>query len=421
MTETVAIKGGLLIDGTGRAPVANPVVVVTGGRITSAGRAETVRVPEGATVIDAGKCVLMPGLMDLHCHLGSANVSFCVDTDLEQITRTPPEMLCYAVRHARMLLEAGFTTIRDLDYVTPQGHVHASMVALRDAIANGVLEGPRMFVGGMVHVTGSHFDFLPLSIQRPPDFTADGPAEFRKQTRKTLRNGVDFIKTCISGGTGTYLKEDYRSRNITQEELAVLCDEAHAFGKLVAAHCHTPESICMAIDGGVDTIEHCVFVNDEVIERMLKARKYVVPTLAFRQQRTIDARRARGIPAFVLERMDLYKTICNESFQRYHKAGVKFALGTDTHVDPPFGENAYELEIYVDLGLTPMEAIQTATMNAADALGRSKDLGTLEPEKYADLLAVEGNPLDDITILQDKERIKLVVKEGRIAVDRRNA
>jgi len=395
--------------------------LIEDGRIKSAGHADGNSVPNDATLIDAGKCVLMPGLMDLHVHLGSANVSFCQDTDLEQITRTPPEMLCYAVRHARILLEAGFTTIRDLDYVTPQGHVHASMAALRDSIANGVLEGPRMIVGGMVHVTGSHFDFLPLSIQRPPDFTADGPAEFRKLTRKTLRNGVDFLKTCISGGTGTYIKEDFRSRNITAEELAVLCDEAHAFGKLVAAHCHTPESIIMAIDGGVDTIEHCVFVNDEVIERVLKAKKYVVPTLAFRQQRVIDSRRARGIPEFVLQRMEQYKVLCSESFQRYHKAGVRFAMGTDTHVDPPFGQNAYELEIYVDLGLSPMEAIQTATMNAADAIGRSKDLGTLEPGKYADLLAIEGNPLDDITILQRKERIRLVIKEGAVAVDRRAA
>lgn len=421
MTQTVAVKGGLLIDGNGGPPVSDPVVLIEDGRITAVGNGRGVKIPKNAAVVDAKKWVLMPGLMDLHLHLGAANVAFCQDTDLEQITRSRAEMLLYAVRHARMLLEAGFTTVRDLDYVTPEGHVNAFIVALRNAIAADILTGPRLIVGGMVHVTGSHFDFLPRSMPRPPDFTADGPAEFRKLTRKTLRNGVDFLKTCISGGTGTYFSEDYRSRNITQEELSVLVDEAHAFGKLVAAHCHTPDSIRMALDAGVDTIEHCVFVDDDVIERVLKAGAYIVPTLAFRQKRVIDSRRARGIPEFVLTRMEQYRVVCNESFKRYHKAGVQFAMGTDTHVDPPFGQNAYELEIYVDLGLSEMEAIQTATKNAADAIGRSKDLGTLESGKWGDLLAVDGNPLEDITVLQKQERIKLVIKEGRVVVDRRNA
>jgi imidazolonepropionase-like amidohydrolase len=199
-----------------------------------------------------------------------------------------------------------------------------------------------------------------------------------------------------------------------------MVEEAHAFGRKAAAHCHTIPAIKMALKANVDTIEHCVFSDDETADAIAKSGKYMVPTLAFREPSVIEDRRKRGAAPFVIERMHNYLKSAHESFRRFHKAGVKFAMGTDTHVDPPFGENADELRIYVGLGLTPMEAIQTATRNAADALGRLDDLGTLEPKKLADMILVEGNPLDDIRILNNKEKIKYVIKDGSVEIDRAN-
>ncbi len=420
MSEILAIRGGTLLDGNGGPPLKDPVILVRKSRITQVGTAREVTIPEGARVLDMGQCVLMPGMMDIHAHLAAPNVWFYRNTDVARLTRSSAEILLHAARHAEMLLEAGFTTVRDLDLVTPQGLAHESLVYLRDAIASGVARGPRLLVAGMTFITGSHFEIVGWlkSMPRVPGYCADGPWEFRKLVRRSIREGVDLLKTCISGGTSTFHSEEARSRNITRDELDALVDEAHAWGKPVAAHCHTPESIAIAVAAGVDTIEHCVYVDDDAIEKVVDARKYVVPTLAFRQKRVIDSRRERGFPDFIIERMEEYLTASTESFRRYHRAGARFAMGTDTHVDPPFGENAYELEVYVALGLSPMEAIQTATRNAADAIGRAKDLGTIETGKIADILAVHGDPLGDIRILQQRERIRLVMKDGKVFVDR---
>jgi len=198
-----------------------------------------------------------------------------------------------------------------------------------------------------------------------------------------------------------------------------MVDEAHAFGKQTAAHCHTPDSIRMALDAGVDTIEHCVFTDDDSIARVIDSGKYVIPTLAFRQQKVIDRKRARGTPDFVINEMLKMKDVANASFRKYMKAGAKLAMGTDTNVDPPFGESAYELEVYTDLGMSPMVAIQTATRNSADALGLGQDLGTIAAGKLADILVIDGDPLQDIRVLGEVERIKVVVKNGDIVVDRR--
>ncbi|MCE2493500.1 MAG: amidohydrolase family protein [Alphaproteobacteria bacterium] len=204
----------------------------------------------------------------------------------------------------------------------------------------------------------------------------------------------------------------------TREELEAVVDEAHAFQKPVAAHCHTPLSVKMALDAGVDTVEHCTYVDDEAVSRLADSGLYNVPTLALREESVIEERRRRGVEEFVLVQAQEIADNCFSSFERYREAGVKFAMGTDTCWHPTFGSNARELAIYVSLGLTEMEAIQTTTRNAADALGMLDGLGTIETGKIADVIAVDGNPLEDISRLQEKERVKLVVKEGEVAVNR---
>jgi imidazolonepropionase-like amidohydrolase len=206
---------------------------------------------------------------------------------------------------------------------------------------------------------------------------------------------------------------------MTQEELDAVVDEAHAFHKRCACHCFTPTAQRMAVRAGVDTIEHCVFTDDEAIAMMKAENKIIIPTLAHRSDRAIEVRRKAGSSEFVLNKMKKIQPYTKETFQKFHQAGIKIALGTDTQIDPEMGTSAYEMEIYVDYGMTPMEAIQTATLNAAEAIGLDREIGTLEPGKLADIIAVEGNPLQNIRILQDKKRIQMVMKEGEIAVRRK--
>jgi imidazolonepropionase-like amidohydrolase len=278
-----------------------------------------------------------------------------------------------------------------------------------------------MVVGGFTHTTASHFDkIIPRNIERTPDAVADGPWALRRLARLNLRNGADLIKTCVSGGNSTFDPyEDFFDIHLSQEELQAICDEAHNYRRLVSAHCHTPVSVRMALAAGVDTIEHCVFTDDEVPALLAASGKYCVPTLLVREKRIVETRRARGISEKILAKREWMAEQCFETFRRYHKAGVKFAMGTDTCVDPAFGESAREIGMYVDLGMAPMEAIQSATRNAAECIGLGADLGTLAPGKIADVIAVEGDPIRDIWVLAEKDKIKMVMKDGAIWIDRR--
>ncbi len=414
------LKGGRLIDGRGGEVVKNSRVVIEGSRIKELGWGNIMKIPKKAEVIDMKNCTLMPGLMDIHLHTSAYNVLTFKNYRYAQLETTPQLQMLYTLLHAQMCFEMGFTTLRNHPWVTAYGgHNTAELVALRDGINNGIIAGPRMLVGGHAIITNSHLDLLHVgSIQRQPGFTADGPWKLRELARAQLRAGCDYIKTCASGGGGTD-KEEPDIRNMTQEELDAIVDEAHAFHKQVACHCFTPMAQKMAVRAGVDTIEHCVFTDDEAIAMMKAEGKTIIPTLAHRSDRAIEARRRVGTSEFVLAKMKKIQPYTQETFKRFHQAGIKIALGTDTQIDPEMGSSAMEMEIYVDYGMTPMEAIQTGTKNAAEAIGLIKDTGTLEAGKFADVIAVDGDPLKDIRILQNRQKIKMVMKEGRIHVDRR--
>lgn len=407
-----------LIDGNGGKILEKPIVLVEGRLIKAVGHAGEIRIPEGAEHIDARGCTLMPGMIDLHVHVAAFNcltfdnyrvALFEVSTQLQQF---------YCLYHAQMCFEMGFTTLRDMGRGTPNGGYTAELCALRDAINAGIMPGPRMIVSGRTMITGSHFDLLtlPRAAKREPGFTADGPWELRRMVREHLRTGADVIKTCVSGGMAA--KSSINVRNMTQEELDAVVDEAHAFGNPVAVHCFTPDAQRMCIKARVDTIEHMVYTDDDAIARIKDSGTYVVPTLLHRSDRAIEMRKLHGASESLVKKMKEIQPACFETFRKMHEAGIRIGMGTDMTIDPEMGANAKELELYVELGMSPMDALVTATRNAAEALGMLKQIGTLERGKLADIVAVNGNPVQDIRVLQQKDRIKLVLKEGDVYVDR---
>jgi imidazolonepropionase-like amidohydrolase len=248
--------------------------------------------------------------------------------------------------------------------------------------------------------------------------TADGPWELRKLARQNLLIGCDVVKTCATGGGGTD-KEEPDIRNMTQEEIDAIVDEAHAFHKIAAVHCFTPNGQNMALKAGADTIEHMVFSDQETADSIAMSNAYMTPTLLHRTDHAIEMRRMQGTSMFVINKMKSLQSSCFETFQRMHKTGVKIAMGTDLGFDPEMGTNAKELAIYVDLGMSVMEALQTATINGARAIKLENSIGSIEVGKFADIIAVDGDPMTNISCLQEKKNIQLIMKEGRVFADRR--
>ena len=413
------IKGGMLIDGNGGAPVKDPLIVLEGRRIKQIGTQTKVKVPARAEVIDCAGLTLMPGLMDVHLHTMMFNCLTFHNYRVAQWEITPELQQMYGLFHAQLCFDMGFTTLRDLGLNSYRGLLTAHLCAVRDSINAGIIEGPRMLIGGFTTITGSHLDLIqPRAAQRLGFQTADGPWELRKLARTNLLAGCDIVKTCATGGGGTD-KEEPDIRNMTQEEIDAIVDEAHAFHKPAAVHCFTPNGQRMALAAGADTIEHMVFHDPEVIDMIADSNVWMTPTLLHRTDHAIQNRLDQGTSKFVINKMKALQPYCFETFQKMHKAGVKIAMGTDMGFDPEMGTNARELEIYVKLGMQPMEALLTATRNAAHAIKMEKELGTLEAGKLADIIAVKGNPLKDITVLQEKKNIQIVMKEGRVYADRR--
>jgi imidazolonepropionase-like amidohydrolase len=371
-----------------------------------------------AELIDAADCTLMPGLIDAHVHLGAFNCTSFASGRTARFEVTPQLQSFYALFHAQICFEMGFTTLRDAGRGTPRGDFAEEMCAVRDAINAGIVPGPRILVLAETMITGAHLELLtlPRAMRRPENFTADGPWPLRRKVRELIRSGADGIKTSVSGGIA--LGSDPNVRNMTQEELDAIVDEAHAFRKPVAAHCFHAEGLHMCVAAGVDTIEHMVYSDEDSIARVRAAGIWVVPTLLNRSEYVIAKNVELGLPRSLIATQRQIQPHCFDTFRRMRQAGVRIAMGTDIHNVPEMGCAARELELYVDNGMSPLEAISSATRDAASALGLAGDLGTIEVGKIADIIAVHGNPATDITVLQDANNIALVIKEGRVYVDR---
>lgn len=416
------IKDGMLIDGTGKDPIENAVILVEGSRIKEVGEKKEVRIPTNARIIEGGGKTILPGLMDLHVHITPLNgprdptraqsvEQPCPDISTQKarywkLYQTPSNLwVLYGAYHAKKYLEAGFTTIRSLPTFTNSRNREG--IALKKAIELELVPGPRIMCASDVGCTSSHIDYnTPITWPRSPEDSADGVTEIRKRVRECVRERVDWIKTHASGSP--VLKDTADWRNYTLEEFKALVDEAHAWGKKVAVHCHGYQGAKNVIEAGVDTIEHGTALDDDDLEAMIEKSIILVPTI------------------YVYKIfLSMYPNRSTEGlrdmryFRRAHERGVKIAMGTDMSITAPnHGDNAVELELMVKYGMTEMEAIVASTKNSAEALGLENQFGTIEKNKVADIIIVEGNPLKDIKILQDKKNIRKVIKNGEIVVDR---
>jgi imidazolonepropionase-like amidohydrolase len=390
---TVIHAGNVLDVRTGKM-LADQTIVVEKGRIVSVGPAGNSD-GQNATVIDLSDKTILPGLIDAHTHL-TMNPSF----GYSMLAISGPRHALIGAHNAKITLEAGFTTVRnvgDFDYAD---------VALRDAIDDGDVPGPRMLVSGPpLSITGGHCDndLLPYEYHATYPGVADGVENVQRKTREVIKYGADLIKICATGGVLSK-GDDPNAAQFTEEEMKAIVADAHRLGRKVAAHAHGAQGVIWASNAGVDSVEHGHLMNDEAIATLKKNGTYLVPTLYL-----VDWQREHGnLPDFLKPKMELVSQSSKATLKKAFAAGVKIGFGTDAAVYP-HGLNAHEFNEYVQLGMTPLHAIQTATINDADLLGLSQKIGTLEPGKYADIIAVDGNPLQDVTTL---ERVKFVMKDG---------
>ncbi|HET9986517.1 MAG TPA: amidohydrolase family protein [Longimicrobiales bacterium] len=398
--HTIAIRAARLIDPKSGTVVANPVVVVEGDKIVAVGPG--LAVPRGAEVVDLGAATLLPGLIDCHTHVTSQPGDYMEDL----FRKTPIDVAVTAHIYARRTLEAGFTTIRDV------GAAEFIDVALRNAINRGDIPGPRMQVATLtVGATGGHGDVVGFSpYLKFGSFSgiADGPDEIRKLIRFEVKNGADVIKLLASAGVLSE-EESVGAPQFSQEEMNVVVQEAAMWGRKVAAHAHGTEAIKRAVRAGVASIEHGSILDDEAIQLMKEHGTYLVADI-YNDDYILAEYARMGYPQKIIDKEKLVGRTQRESFRRAAQAGVKIAFGTDAGVYP-HGWNAKQFAKMVQWGLTPMQAIQAATVNAADLLGWSDKVGAVAPGLFADLVAVEGDPLKDVTEL---ERVKWVMKGGTV-------
>jgi imidazolonepropionase-like amidohydrolase len=404
--DVTVIRAGKLIDVDAGRELANQVIVIRGGRIESVG--ENVAVPAGAAVIDLSKMTVLPGLIDCHTHLADG-AHEGNDDPISQLRRTASAVVLESIPNARMTLESGFTTVRDVGVYRALNDV-----ALRDAINKGYVVGPRMFVAGAyITITGgagAMTGFAP-DITLPWDLRygeADSPWEVRQRVRRLVHDGVDHIKVLSTGAVLTH-GSNPNAAEFTLEELQAAVSEAANFGLRVEAHAHAPQGIKNAIRAGVASVEHATLIDDEGIALAKEHGTYLDMDI-YDEECVQEAGRKGKMPADFLEHDRSLGEAQRLNFSKAVRAGVKLSFGTDAGVCP-YDVAARQFAFMVKYGMTPMQAIQAATRNAADLLGKSDLLGSLRAGKYADVVAVSGDPLSDIHVL---ERVSFVMKEGKI-------
>lgn len=416
----LALTNSRLIDGTAASARAGQVVLIDGDTIAAVGPQDNVEVPSGADIIDAAGMTVLPGLIDLHVHLcavpyarAGAKAPGRTGTGSPQAVPETEEVLWGAL-HARAALEAGFTTVRDAFSF----HSHTGALSLRHGAQIDIVKSPQIFAAGYVGMTGSIVDmrFSP-TMERPYGYVADGPWELRKRAREVIRDGFNWIKTFTSGGRAPGEQEDDTwFTNHTDEELSAIIDEAHNFDIRVMVHATTREAIRLAVECGADTIEHGWPLDDELIQLMLDHQTTLVPTLSVYSERGFLA---DDVPLPLKSRAERQVEIRSESFERAYKAGVRIANGSDIAPSLPtmsHGENAFELTCMARAGMSASDTIRAATASAAEVLGISDRVGTIEPGKQADLVVVAGDPLADISAIENS--VCYVIQRGRVVHER---
>jgi imidazolonepropionase-like amidohydrolase len=394
------VRAGKLVDVKSGKLLANQAIVIEGGKIVSVGPVADVKAMPADKVVDLPNATVLPGLIDVHTHL-TGDPSF----GYEELGISIPREALTGAKNARITLDAGFTTVRN---VGASGYTD---VALRDAINAGDVPGPRMLVSGpALGITGGHCDnnLLPFEYHVSEEGVADGIPAVQHKVREVIKYGADLIKICATGGVLSK-GDDPQASQYTLEEMKAIVADAHRLGRKVAAHAHGAQGILWASEAGVDSVEHCSYINDEAIAAMKKNGTYMVPTLYLADWLTENMQKI-GMPEMYAKKMRDIVPIVRQNVGHAFASGVKVAFGTDAAVYP-HGLNAHEFAIYVKLGMTPAQAIQTATVNAADLLGWSDKVGTLEAGKWADLIAVDGDPLQDVTRLQ---QVRFVMKGGAV-------
>ena len=409
--KVIVLKAARLFDGKSKTLAQNGVVIVQGNKIVDAG--SNLPAPTDAQVIDLGDATLSPGFMDGHTHLTLDFSGNYNERRLKEVDLNVSEQAILATRYARATVEAGFTTVRDLGsrFVGSKEFVD---VALRNSINKGVIVGPRMLVATYgIGATGGHFDptsgFRDMLFGHEPDFSqgiADGPDAIRKAVRFEVKNGADVIKAAVSGGVLS-LADEVDTPQLTPAEMAALVDESHRLRKKVAVHCHGDQAAKEAIEAGVDSIEHGSFMKPETLTLMKNKGTYLTPTLMATEwiMSKID-----NYPPALQAKAKAAAAARSDMFRNAVKMGIKVSFGTDAAVFP-HGQNAKEFKVMVDLGMQPIDALKTATGNAADLFGIAQKTGTLEKGKFADVIAMPGDPTADITAT---ERVSFVMKEGKI-------
>jgi imidazolonepropionase-like amidohydrolase len=403
-SHRVAIRAARLIDGRGGTPILNPVILIDSTRITAVGSRLTI--PSGTKVIDLGNATVLPGLIDCHTHITGGDPGDYYESIFR---RSPIDYAVAAPTFARRTLLAGFTSVRDV------GSGEFIDVALRRAIDSGLVDGPRMQVATLaIGSTGGHNDlvgFSPYIKFGQFSGVADGVDEIRKLVRFEVKNGADVIKLIASAGV---LSEEQSAGapQFSQEEMNAAVQEAAQWGRKVAAHAHGAEAIKRAVRAGVASIEHGSLLDDEGIRMMKERGTYLVADIYNDDYIMAEYQRLR-FPQKILDKERQIGKLQRENFRKAARAGVKIAYGTDAGVYP-HGWNGKQFAKMVQYGLTPMQAIQAATTSAADLLGWSDRVGAVTPGLYADLIAVDGDPLADVTEL---ERVKFVMKGGTVYKD----
>jgi imidazolonepropionase-like amidohydrolase len=400
--KRVVVIAGRIFDAKAAKVTAGPhAIVIEGDRIVSVEPAANVKAVADEKRIDLSRATVLPGLIDVHTHL-TGNPELI---GYQSLGVSVPRETLFGAKNARITLEAGFTTVRNV------GASGYSDVALREAIDAGDLPGPRVLASGPpLGITGGHCDenLLPSEYHVSADGVADGVSGVQRKLREVIKYGADVIKFCATGGVLSK-GDDPKASQYTQEEMRALVVDAHRLGRRVAAHAHGGEGIRWAVEAGVDSIEHGSYIDDAAIGAMKNKGTYLVPTLYLGDWFLANAERLR-IPPFILAKARQVMPDAEKAIARAVKAGVKIAYGTDSSVYP-HGLNGKQFAVFVRIGMPAAQAIQTATWNAADLLGWSDRVGVIAPGHFADLVAVEGDPTQDVTLL---ERIPFVMKAGAV-------